>query len=588
MSVAAEQLQPRSERAGVWLYGRWTDLLIGGGLAYVLSIPVLFALSEATGTNQWPGAFVVLFALLVNGPHYGATIVRVYDAREDRRKYVFFAVYATIVVAALFVASSRNVWLASVLITAYLTWSPWHFSGQNYGLTLMFLRRRGIDVDPLTKRLVYASFVLSALLAILAIHGGYEGLVFAPSTLHVANTPSILSFKLPAVLAGLLKGGAVLGYLGCLGATAWRLRRRGRLGDLAPAYLLVFTQALWFTVPAILFQWSAARTQTLVFSAIWVNAAHSIQYLWVTTYYAKSSDPRASAKGFLLKSLVAGTAVATVPGILMAPQLLGSIPWDAGLAATLFAVVNLHHFILDGAIWKLRDSRVGRVLLRAVDPADRVASAAPARGQRWARTLVWTLAALSLFVPLAEVYGKLALGRASRPEQIERSTQLLKWVGRETTEMHYWIGNSFSRQQDHTQAISQYQRSIELFPTARVWAALANEYRTLGQWGRARAAFEAAIELNPELAAAHFGRAQALLAVASGSSEPNLREEAAASLERTLEIWPGHSRAAVTLARLYTDTGRSDLALQTLERALAADKPSDPSAVRQELARLQP
>ena len=52
MSVTAEVAQPRSDRATAWLYGRRTDLLIGCGLAYVLSIPLLFGLSEATGLRE--------------------------------------------------------------------------------------------------------------------------------------------------------------------------------------------------------------------------------------------------------------------------------------------------------------------------------------------------------------------------------------------------------------------------------------------------------------------------------------------------------------------------------------------------------
>ena len=110
------------------------------------------------------------------------------------RRYHSLTVAARIVVILMFlsVASVRNVWLASVVTTAYLTWSPWHFSGQNYGLMLMFLRRRGIDVDPTTKRLIYASFVSSAALAILAVHAGHEGLVLAPQTINAANTPSIM------------------------------------------------------------------------------------------------------------------------------------------------------------------------------------------------------------------------------------------------------------------------------------------------------------------------------------------------------------------------------------------------------------
>jgi hypothetical protein len=507
MSAAAARIQVSREQSGAWLYGRWTDLFVGCGLSYLLSLPLLFAISEWTGVTSWPVTYLVVFGLLINGPHYGATLVRVYDVREDRRKYAIFAVYITLLMVVLFALASRSLLLASILVTAYLTWSPWHFSGQNYGLMLMFLRRRGIDVNPLTKRLVHASFVLSAVLGILAVHGGSEAFVFAPATLPVANTPSILSLQVPAPLVAPLWATLLLAYLGCLGASLWRLSRRARLRDLAPAFLLVLTQALWFSVPAFVSQMRATRTETLVFSAIWISTWHSLQYLWITTYYARSSGSREPARRFLLKSFIAGAGVTALPGLVMSPQWLGSVPWDAGLAATTFSVVNLHHFILDGAIWKLRDGRVARVLLRAPEPPEPGASA-PSPRLPWMRTLVWSLAALGLCVPLVEVYGRSTLSQATtQPEQVERSTHLLKWVGRETIKMHYSIGATYARRGNHDEAIAHYRRSLELFPTGRVWLALGSEYRALGRREEAREAFSAAIALNPNIAAPQEPRA---------------------------------------------------------------------------------
>ena len=581
MSVTAAGILPRTERSPAWLYGRWTDLLIGCGLAYALSIPLLFVINKTTGVSQWPGAVAMALSLLVNTPHYGATLVRVYEAREQRRKYFFFTVYVTLAMLALFAASSRSVWLASAVLTAYVNWNPWHASGQNYGLTLLFLRRRGVAVDPVTKRLLYASFVLSAGSAILALNSGSTEFLFLPQTLPVANAAGYHTFAPPAALVVPLWAAVFFGYLGCLGTATWRLSRHARPGDLGPAFLLVFSQALWFSIPALLLAWGV-KVEALLFSTIWISVAHSVQYLWVTAYYERSARAADSTMLFLLKSLVAGTAALSLPGLIMAPNLLGSVPWDVGLASTLFAAVNLHHFILDGAIWKLRDGRVAQFLLRGPGTPVQSPATSPPESRRWLRTLVWTVAAFSLLVPLTDIYGKVEIERATRPEEFQRVAQALKWVGRETTQVYYRIGMYYAREGRHDQAITQFRRSIELFPTGRVWLALGNEYRVLGQWGRARSAFESAIELNPDAATAHFGRAQALLKLSSGS-----REEAVASLERALEISPGYSRAAVLLALQYNAMGRKEEAIRTLERSLDAEKQSDEASVRRELDRLR-
>ena len=255
MSSAGIEARPNLEG---WLFGRRTDLMIGCGLGYILSVPLLYYVSLISGTARWPELMMLVFVLLMNSPHYGATIVRVYDAREDRRKYAVFSVYITLALVFLSVASVRDVWLASVVTTAYLTWSPWHFSGQNYGLMLMFLRRRGIEVDSTTKRLAYGSFLFSAALAIMAVHAGHEDLVFAPRTIHAADTPTIMYISMPTWLAAAVVPAAILAYLGCLAGVAWRLRR-SRLRDLTPALVLVLTQALWFAIPAITLNWDVAR-----------------------------------------------------------------------------------------------------------------------------------------------------------------------------------------------------------------------------------------------------------------------------------------------------------------------------------------
>jgi hypothetical protein len=99
--------------------------------------------------------------LLAGTPHYGATLVRVYEKRRDRRAYVVFSLWATLAVIALFVVSLWWGAAATFFVTLYLTWSPWHYTGQNYGLAVMFLRRGGVDLEPGLKRWIYASFLLS-------------------------------------------------------------------------------------------------------------------------------------------------------------------------------------------------------------------------------------------------------------------------------------------------------------------------------------------------------------------------------------------------------------------------------------------
>jgi len=568
-----------------WLFGRAPDLLLGCGLAYILSIPCLLYMSAGAESARWPVLAISIMALFANSPHYGATLVRVYDARQDRRKYALFSIYTTALLGVLLVASTRSAWLASLLITAYITWSPWHFSGQNYGLTLMFLRRRGADVDLTTKRLIHASFVLSAALAILAIHAGKDDLVFAPNTLAVANAPTVLHLPVSDPVTVFVVPLVVLSYLATLGGAAWRLRRTASPSMLAPAGLLVLTQALWFTVPAVLLDWDHARGSTLVFAAVWVSTAHSLQYLWITAYYERAARSISPIGVFLAKSFAAGTAIVILPGVLLAPHFLGELPWDVGLAATVFAVVNLHHFVLDGAIWKLRDGRVARILLRSSGRPDPSLTTGDSRHGRWLRAAVWTLIAVAVPIQASQIYAQRTLASGVDGESARLSGQILYWLGREGVEANFVAGRRFAANGDRAAAIGHFRRSLELFPTARVHAALGTQYRALGRWDLALREFDQAIALNPEFFGAHHRRAEALLALDPKRTQSDTLQAAISSLSRALEIFPGFGDAALLMAELQSEGGDDESAIETLRRALSNAEGGRSPASRQAIER---
>jgi hypothetical protein len=163
---AATDTDPNTAR---WLFGPVPDLLLGCGVGYALVLGFLCVFGPEVRANMAPGLLPFL-TVLIGAPHYGATLLRVYERREDRRAYAFFSVWATAALAALFVASTRSVWLGSLVLTVYITWSPWHYTGQNYGLAVMFLRRRGVPLDGLTGRCVPAWFGLSYAVTFLAVH----------------------------------------------------------------------------------------------------------------------------------------------------------------------------------------------------------------------------------------------------------------------------------------------------------------------------------------------------------------------------------------------------------------------------------
>ena len=107
-----------------WIVSPAVDLLIGcGGWTLLLA----GAVAAHAGFDAAP-AFYAL-ALVCNYPHYMATLVRAYGdpaVRVLHRRYTVHLTAALVVVTGL---APWWPWLARALVTAYLTWSPWHYTG---------------------------------------------------------------------------------------------------------------------------------------------------------------------------------------------------------------------------------------------------------------------------------------------------------------------------------------------------------------------------------------------------------------------------------------------------------------------------
>src|SRR5262245_21148087 len=97
-----------------WLFGPWPDLLFGCGLLYTLAFLVFLVAGPQIRSAQ-PSLLFPIVILLLSVPHYGATLLRVYERRRERRAYVVFSLWATLVIVALFYASLRIPLIATFL-----------------------------------------------------------------------------------------------------------------------------------------------------------------------------------------------------------------------------------------------------------------------------------------------------------------------------------------------------------------------------------------------------------------------------------------------------------------------------------------
>jgi hypothetical protein len=237
---------PVSQRAQPWLFGPVPDLLIGCGLLYAIALPAFFAFGSELRAHQ-PDALMPLLVLFVSLPHYGATLLRVYEKAEDRRLYRRHALYSSLLVFAAFVLALHVPVAAMALTTLYLTWSPWHYTAQNFGLASMFLRRRGAAVGPTLSRSLRLSFVLSYGLAFLWMHTG-EGTPADYAIPLAQDSARFVGLGIPPRVSLALGVLLLVAYLAALGATLVLLLRTATLRAAGPTLALLLTQVLWFSV----------------------------------------------------------------------------------------------------------------------------------------------------------------------------------------------------------------------------------------------------------------------------------------------------------------------------------------------------
>src|SRR5436190_776607 len=86
MGIAGAQ---RSDR---WLFGPLPDLLFGCGVLYAIAFAA-HALAGPVVRGATPSFLLPLLIFVLSSPHYGGTLVRVYEQRRDRQAYVVFTLW---------------------------------------------------------------------------------------------------------------------------------------------------------------------------------------------------------------------------------------------------------------------------------------------------------------------------------------------------------------------------------------------------------------------------------------------------------------------------------------------------------------
>jgi len=342
----------------------WVDASLIGGLSIITWLG-LRAFYTGAATKPLVTTALVL-SLFVNFPHFSATVYRLYQSSEHTRQFPVTAWgLPFIMFGAVFACFWQPEAVAPYFLLLFFFWSPYHYSGQTVGITMVYARRCGFPIGR-RERLALSAFVFSAFVYG-ATHMQENGL----TDFYGMSVP-ILAF--PAWMAPAAQAVMCAGALAFAGfAAAWcRAQRR-----LFPPIVLLPAAAhfVWF-VPG-----AGLKSFLIV-----IPLFHSLQYLLIALVVqlklrvdaegSEHSWPRVRAEALRWGARNITGGVLLFIGL---PLCFTWLPLPfLTIAGIIAAAVNVHHFFVDGVIWKLRDGSNSSALM--INIAELGSAAAPQPG----------------------------------------------------------------------------------------------------------------------------------------------------------------------------------------------------------------
>jgi hypothetical protein len=359
----AQTTETSAARPYGWILSPVIDLLFccGGLVWIVFALRTFFIGGDTSPMSLSVQAFALLAVVgthALSESHTAATLVRIYRSPESVKQYSAYTHTAAIVCGALALAALFIGGLTAVFAKVYLLWVIQHFTAQTYGIALVYCYKGGYRLSDWEKRILFLLMNSTAAYAILR-----------QLTWSEWNGDGFLGMEIPfwGPLPPQFAEFALLCVFGTAALFGQAVTRRALQGQMLPlpALLVICTGVILFILPRS------------VSSLLWLYVPafyHGSQYLVLTTAcYLKEKGlpenlPTSQIATLLFKSDAVryGSLLFLIGmGIYIGlPRLLQEFGFDYTLTfATIFSVVNLHHFITDQAIWKLRDPVLRKIVL---------------------------------------------------------------------------------------------------------------------------------------------------------------------------------------------------------------------------------
>lgn len=330
-----------------WVWGKTFDPLVIGGVG-----SLLFGLVGVLVSAVWGGfgpAIVVVFmhvGLAVNYPHYASTYQLVWRERDKSpRSFHILLASLPFVLAVTIAGAFYEQKLLAPILRVYLTWSPYHYAAQHFGIASMYCARKGKPLVEGEKTLLKAGFVGVALFMIVTLNAS------SLDPRAAGQGTVLLQPILPSWTYVVALGCAAFGVAASLASYA-KVRARTGAGWDSMVTILLVVNFVWFVVPNV---WIPGMTNGPWVGprlGAWIPVAipffHCAQYLGMTTHRARTTGAVRPVL-LLVALMIAGYGLFEVTATLLEHTVKMTEERSLLLMAS---IVNVHHFWLDGIVWR--------------------------------------------------------------------------------------------------------------------------------------------------------------------------------------------------------------------------------------------
>jgi len=298
--------------------------LIGGGLSLVVA--AIFHLIPSTMVFVSP--LLLPIFLIANHAHFAASTVRLYNRENALVQHPVLTCllpWLAVFILGLGLVYSQS--FGAFLQHTYLLWSPYHYAAQAYGLCMIYLIRSGLSCDKKDRTFLKVSCLLPCI---------YAWATRVETVMEINRFSDVIGglvFVVPVFFAFHLS------------------RKRGQI-PLIVILLQIANGCWWVMFPPL----NAFFIATIF---------HAVQYLAIASIFEARSKPEKKkwmvSVRFYLISLGLGFVL-----FHCLPRAFVSFGFGYTESVLLCAaMINIHHFIVDGFIWKFRRDSKQRKLVES-------------------------------------------------------------------------------------------------------------------------------------------------------------------------------------------------------------------------------